>query len=179
MSTWPHGSGGGCIPGRSRCLGPAVFTKDRQLRTPVATLSGVSTRNRRQSAIAGAEMLQTAMADGRLDELCQHHDVGVLVLFGSAAADIPTPGDLDLAYLPGEATDALALLDDLIVLTAEDRIDLVNLATADPSISHRAMAGRPLYEREPGRVARPRDVATRRYLDTAWIRRVQAEVLAR
>ena len=135
-------------------------------------------RRRRGNAGAAVARLRAATRSGRLDRLCADHDVALLVLFGSATTE-SEPGDVDLAHLPGDATDVLGLLDALVVLVGDDRVDLVDLSRAGPVVSHRALTGIGLYEDEPGRFARMRDLALRQYLDTAHLRRVQAEVLAR
>lgn len=139
----------------------------------------MSTHQRLGSAALAAGRLRSAEADGSLDELCRSHGIGALVVFGSAATSEPEPGDVDLAYLPGRTTHALALLDDLVALLGDERVDLVNLATAGPVVSHRALTGRGLYEDDPGRLARMRDRAIRQYHDTAWVRRARAQVLTR
>lgn len=125
------------------------------------------------------QRLQVAQADGRLDALCAGHQLRLLVLFGSAARGADDPGDLDLAHLPGSTTNVLAFLDALVVMLQDDRIDLVNLAAAGPTLRHRAMTGIGLYEDDPGLFARTRDLALRQYFDTAFIRRAQAEALSR
>lgn len=134
---------------------------------------------RRSCASAAAARLWRSVEDGGLDELCRRNDVALLVVFGSVAARAHAPGDVDLAYLPGVRTAPLPLRDDLVRLLDEERLDLVNLAVAGPVVRHRAMAGTGLYEDDPGVFARTRDLAARQYFDTAWIRDVQAQVLAR
>lgn len=139
----------------------------------------MGTRSFGSDAREALRRLHAAADDGRLDRLCSEHDVRLLVLFGSAATDAPDPGDLDLAYLPGKATQPLRFLDAVVGLVGDDRVDLVRLDRAGPVVNHRAFSGTGLYESEPGLFARQRDLALRRYFDTAHIRRVQAEVLAR
>lgn len=139
----------------------------------------MSTRRSGSSAAAAAARLWTSRDDGSLDALCARHGLGLLVVFGSVAVGADEPGDVDLAHLPGAGTQPLILLDDLAESLGDERIDLVNLATAGPVVSHRALSGVGLYEDDPGRFARMRDRAARQFFDTAWIRDVQAQVLAR
>ncbi|WP_336921630.1 hypothetical protein [Aquipuribacter sp. SD81] len=128
------------------------------------------------SAARAVAALRRAVADGSLDALCERHLVQVLVLFGSAV-DSEQPADVDLGVVPGPSTDLLRLHHDLAVLLDDDRVDLVSLRGADELLSHRALSGEGLYEDEPGRFARARDLAARRYADTDWMRRLQAQVL--
>ena len=63
----------------------------------------------------------------------------LLVLFGSRArGDTTARSDWDLGYLADEAFDAQALLADLAVSLATDRVDLVDLARAGAQLRFRA-----------------------------------------
>ena len=131
------------------------------------------------SAAPALRRLRSALADGTLDALCERHGVRLLVLFGSAAAGVQAPRDIDLGYLGTARTKPLLLLDDVVRLLGDEAVDLVRLDTAGPVATHRAMTGEGLYESEPGLFARARDLAIRQYFDTAHLRAAQAEVLAR
>ncbi len=126
----------------------------------------------------GLARLMAAQDDGRLDQLCVRHGLQVLTLFGSAATQDPTPADLDLAYRSAGSTDHLRLLDDLVQMTGEEHIDLVDLRHADPVVAQRALAGTGLFEDRPGRFVGMRELAQRIYMDTAHVRRAQLEALS-
>lgn len=131
------------------------------------------------SAQAALEQLRAAASDGRLDELCQRRGVRVLAAFGSAttaheAADL----DLGVGFLPGRQ-DILGLLDDLTVLTGFDHVDLAVLDGADPVLRARALSGIGLYEHEAGAFATEQMAALAEERDTAWLRRLDLEALAR
>ena len=79
--------------------------------------------------------LRNAATQGALAELCDRHDLDLLVVFGSALAADVDPRDLDVAVRLGSgdgAHDTLKILDDLYRLTGSERIDLLVLNRAAP-----------------------------------------------
>lgn len=126
--------------------------------------------------------LQDAAEDGRLDELCARHGVRVLTVFGSAIRPEAQPRDVDVAvaFERGSRADLLALIDDLTVLTGSDDLDVMVLDRAGPVARERGLVGcLPLYESEPAAYARAQVAAIGVRLDTAWMRALDLEALAR
>lgn len=112
-------------------------------------------------------------------------DAGVTlaVLFGSRASGTAREGsDTDVGVLvdggvpglmdPRRARIAAAL--------GTGDVDLVFLATAEPLLLFEvARTGRPLFEASEGAWETFRIRAVKRYYDTAWIRRIEADALRR
>ena len=126
-----------------------------------------------------AQRLHVAVADGRIDELCEQRRVRLLALFGSAAADTATAdSDLDVAVEWLTDGDLLELVDALTVITAFDRVDVAVLNRAGPTLRARALTGRGLYENEPGAFDVAQMAALAEWRDTAWLRRLDLERMA-
>ncbi len=95
-----------------------------------------------------------AADDGRLAELCQRLGVVLVTVLGSAAQDAATARDLDVAVLFGQRTRSapLELINELVVITGTEDVDLMVLDEADPIARFNATAGAlPLYEDAPRR----------------------------
>lgn len=107
--------------------------------------------------------------------------VRLLVLFGSAARGHARPGsDVDLGVLvDGDGRDPWEVVEAVAgAVGAGSEPDIVVLDEADPLLLYEvAVDGRPLFETEPGTFEAFRVRAIGRYLDTAWIRRLEAEAL--
>ncbi len=108
--------------------------------------------------------------------------VELLVLFGSHARGQPRPdSDLDVGALfaPGIAVDLEARLE--VVrgqLRGSDQLDLILLNRADPLLLREvALASRPLFEAYAGALEEFRIRAVKKYFDTEWLRKLEAEVL--
>jgi len=131
------------------------------------------------TATEPAQRLAAAVADGRIDELCEQRRVRLLALFGSAAADTATAdSDLDVAVEWLTDGDLLELVDALTVITEFDRVDVAVLNRAGPTLRARALTGRGLYENEPGAFAVAQMAALAEWRDTAWLRRLDLERMA-
>ncbi|MBI4728938.1 MAG: nucleotidyltransferase domain-containing protein [Acidobacteria bacterium] len=108
--------------------------------------------------------------------------VRLLVLFGSRArAGARASSDLDLGVIfeSGAPGDLDAIREALHAPAGMD-VDLVDLGRADPLLLREAaLDGRPLFEAAPGAFEEFRLRAVKRYYDTAWIRRAEAEALRR
>ncbi|HXF73417.1 MAG TPA: nucleotidyltransferase domain-containing protein [Actinomycetota bacterium] len=127
--------------------------------------------------------------DLRIDEpALRAAGVRLVVVFGSAARGSARPGsDLDVGVLfdgaapfPSEPPAPVDARREAVAraLRADREIDLVVLDEADPLLLHEvALDGRPVFEAEPGAFEGFRLRAIKRYLDTAWIRRIEAERL--
>ena len=142
------------------------------------TVLGVATTPREALA-----RLLGATGDGRLDDLCERRGVALLSAFGSAAAAydsdvVDEPDDLDIGVSFGGEPDLLGLLDDLVVLTGFDGIDLVPLDGAGPVLRSEALTGLPLFESVAGAFAQAQMAALAERWDTAWLRRLDLEAMA-
>lgn len=71
------------------------------------------------------------------------------------------------------------MLDDLVRLTDHDGIDLAVIDDADPVLRARALSGIGLYEHEAGAFATEQMAAQAEERDTAWLRRMDLDELAR
>lgn len=130
--------------------------------------------------VEGLARLRAAADSGELDALCERHRIRVLTVFGSAARGEPTARDLDVGVLfePGTEVDYLAIIGDLMDLTAAN-VDFVHLNRGGPVIRERALVGSvALYESEPGAWASASTAAALVRMDTAWMRRLDLELLA-
>lgn len=138
--------------------------------------------------------LRAAAADGSLDALCERHLVRVLGVFGSALHSAEAEDlDVGVGFLTsgrggetphhgqGRAAvgDLLGLLDDLIQLTAYDRLDVAVIDGASPVLRARALSGEGLYEHAAGGFATEQMAALAEERDTAWLRRLSLEAMAR
>ena len=98
------------------------------------------------TATEAAQRLVAAVADGRIDELCQRRRIRLLALFGSAATAASTvDSDLDVAVEWLADGDVVELVDALTVITRFDRVDVAVLNGAGPTLRARALTGRGLY----------------------------------
>ena len=114
--------------------------------------------------------------------ICVRFEVDLLTAFGSAAGPDPArpPNDLDVGArrLHGPL-DVLGLLDALADFTGCDRIDLMDLARANPLARERALANAvTLYEAAPGLHTRAALAAMMERMDTAWLRELNLMTLA-
>jgi predicted nucleotidyltransferase len=128
----------------------------------------------------GLARLQEQAADGRLDTLCERNGIAVLTVFGSTTRSDAVPRDLDISVLhrPGHRVDYPAVLGDLQSAACSD-IDLAVLDDAGPVLRERALVGSvPLYEYQPGEWARAAMAAVLERMDTAWMRRLDLDLLA-
>jgi hypothetical protein len=115
-------------------------------------------------------------------------EVLVAYLFGSHAREKPTPiSDVDFAVLLSEAVPCGAYLDYRIALMQEltrifrsDEVQVVILNHAPPLLAYKVIVeGKPLLCRDELARLRFRTDATRRYLDTKPLRRIQHTATAR
>jgi predicted nucleotidyltransferase len=108
----------------------------------------------------------------------------LIVLFGSTATGERRPdSDLDLAFLPVDdepvdAFDEIALNADVVRLTHENDVDVVDLRRADPLAAMEvARSGIPLYSEDSTVFPEFRSLAFRRYVDTEKLRTAQRRAL--
>jgi predicted nucleotidyltransferase len=125
--------------------------------------------------------LRDAAASGALAALCDRYGADLLVAFGSATAMDGRPNDLDIAvwFRPGW-DDLLGFLDELSVIADSSQLDLMDLRRAGPVARERALlkAVR-LYEAHEGTLSRARMAAMTERMDTAWLRKLDLELMAR
>lgn len=127
--------------------------------------------------------LRRAAASGELDDICERHSVRVLNAFGSAVRDgSAAPRDLDLAvsFLPGKPVPLLDLINDLMDLAGTDNLDVMSLDRADPVARERGLVRVvPLYQARPGDYATMQMAAILDRMDTAWLRRLDLELMSK
>lgn len=130
--------------------------------------------------LAAVEELRRAQSDGRLDAICDGHDVEVLTLHGSAGRGEPDPRDVDVAVrFVSDDHDLVALqlaLSDLVSLD----VDLMDTHRASVTARARAFGhgATPLFESSPGAFARAQMAALGLEMDFAPLRRRQLETMA-
>ena len=125
--------------------------------------------------------LRVAAASGELGALCRRYGLALLVVFGSVLRSGATPRDLDLAVRFTSAhPDLLGLLDDLGSLAGTSMIDLMNLGSAGPVARERALVDAiPLIEESAGEFANAQIAAIMEHMDTAWLRRLDLDLMSR
>ncbi len=111
--------------------------------------------------------------------------VRLAVLFGSTARGTAGPqSDVDIGVLiegapPGLMDPRRVKIPDALGVAAGE-VDLVFLDEAEPLLLFEvAGSGKPIFEREEGAFETFRIRAVKRYYDTAWIRRIEAQALRR
>jgi len=106
-------------------------------------------------------------------------DFLMVALFGSWATGRGGPhSDLDLAFLPRNGMDEVAVTSEVIRLTHWNDVDVVNLLHADALLAMQiAESGIVLFEADPSVFAEFRSLAFRRYVDTGKLRRAQQQAL--
>jgi len=123
--------------------------------------------------------LEAAAVNGTLERMLEPLEVDVLGAFGSVLDDGPTPNDLDVgARFKGEPR-LLELIDALTELTGYDSIDVAIITGDHPVLDANALTGIPLYEREKGQYAEAQMAALAHRRDTAWLRALDLDELAR
>jgi len=128
------------------------------------------------------ERLLATTSAAAVEDLCRRHAVRVLSLFGSAAAPMPAPRDLDVAvgFELGTRGDVVAFGNDLMDFLGLDELDVMDLGRA--SIVARARALGPgavaVFESEAGAFARAQMVALGMELETAHLRQFQLRLMA-
>lgn len=109
--------------------------------------------------------------------------VELVLLFGSQARGTARPpSDVDVGVLFAGGVDAdFGRREDVRrALGADDEVDIAILNEAAPLLLREvAIDGQVLYEARPGAVEEFRLRAHKLYMDTAWMREVQADVLRR
>lgn len=128
--------------------------------------------------------LERARDDGTLAALCDDAGVDLLVVHGSVLAPDPIrpPEDLDLAVLfaRGSEGDVIALLNVLAPLLRTDVVDVMVLNRAGVVARAEALGnGVPFFERTDGLFAQRQVAALTERMETAWMRRLDLDLLAR
>jgi predicted nucleotidyltransferase len=117
---------------------------------------------------------------GVLASLNARPDVRLVILFGSSVkGPRHSRSDLDLAILADGLLDILDMTNQMIALSRNNCVDVVDLRRASPLLAMEVVkGGRLLYEREAGLYAEFCSMAHRRYVDTAKLRTAQKEAIA-
>ncbi len=117
---------------------------------------------------------------GRLEDLrATLPDLELIILFGSTVKGRRrATSDVDVAVQCANAADIDTLYLVLTPLLGADRVDIVDLRRAGPLLAMEvARSGRVLYERRPGVFRQFQSLASRRYCDTAKLRRAQRRAI--
>lgn len=128
------------------------------------------------------QRLRDAAETGELAEFCADHDVELLVAFGSATEPgrPAAPHDIDLAVVLGPRGDLVDLTGALMGWLALDEVDVMDLARAGTVARDQALRlGEPLHEARPGLFAQRQMGAMTARMDSAWLRRLSLEAMAR
>ncbi len=134
---------------------------------------------------AAFEQLVELASHGELDEICERYGVRVLSAFGSATqpAGVRPPDDLDLGVSFVDPVlgrrGRIKLWSELVDLTGCEVIDLVVLDIDDPVLRAEALTGFGLYENIRGAFAESQIAAVGERRDTAHLRRMNLELMAR
>lgn len=134
------------------------------------------------TARQAGQRLETAAESGSLATLCRRHGIDLMVLFGSLARGESDPADVDVAIAAGPQIrlDLLRLLQDLYELTEYEDFDVIDLDRAGPIAKERALVGaRVLYQGSPGAFANRQIAAVLERIDTADMRLIELELMAR
>jgi uncharacterized protein len=128
----------------------------------------------------GMDRLHVEEVATRLQDLTEAiPELELVVLFGSTVKGQRRPrSDVDLAVRCTGAADLDALYLALAPRLGTDRLDLVDLRRASPLLMMEvARSGRLLYERRRGSFRQFQSLASRRYCDTAKLRRAQRRAI--
>lgn len=116
---------------------------------------------------------------GNLDRFFSDHGVELMTAFGSATEAQGPANDLDLAVALQPGADLYGLVADLVGLLQFDHVDVVDLVTADVVLAAEALGVCvPIYEAEPGLYARRQMAALTERMETAYLRRLDLELLS-
>jgi predicted nucleotidyltransferase len=128
------------------------------------------------------DRLRSAAASGQLDRMCEQLGIRLLTVFGSAIDEdrLREPEDLDVAVLLAEGTDVVDVVNGLLDLVRCDALDVMDLGRAGV-VARAAGLGvcEPLYEDDSGLFANRQMAALAERMDTAWLRRLDLELMAR
>ncbi|WP_461142879.1 hypothetical protein [Salinifilum aidingensis] len=128
--------------------------------------------------------LHSAVESGEVEQLCSSYDLDLLVVHGSAVEQEPLrpPADLDIAcrHRPGTALDAIGLINDLMVLTGFEGIDLLDLNSAGVVATARALGPQSLllYEAEPSLFTLAQIAALTTEMETRHLRLLDLKLMA-
>lgn len=127
------------------------------------------------------DRLRSAASSTELEQACRRLGIRLLVVFGSAIDEdrLREPEDLDVAVLLTDGTDLVDVVNGLLDLVRCDSLDVMDLGRAGV-VARAAALGvcEPLYEDEPGLFANNQMAALAERMDTAWLRRLDLELMA-
>lgn len=155
-------------------LGPTTSIPARRSTAPPRYRRGVGIEEALERLVAAAD-------DGRLDVVARRHGLALVTVFGSAAREVRTAHDLDVAVLFSRraAGAELAVLEDLVDLSGTERVDLMVMDDAGPVARFNGLAGaQPLWQDAPGRWGTTQMAAASEVFDTEWLRRAALERMA-
>lgn len=114
-------------------------------------------------------------------DLAKKHSLDFVVLFGShARGHTHEKSDVDIAVISREKLDIIALMMDLYDLFKREDVEVVNLATASPTLC-RAVSrdGVLLHETTAGAYSKWRLYSHKIWMETAWLRKIRDQKLIR
>lgn len=132
----------------------------------------------------GLVVLREAARDGRLDRLCDAFALELVSVFGSAPdPSVAEPADIDIAVRFADAGpgDLIGVTTAFIELLGVTEVDVLDLGPAGVVARSRALGpgAEPLYERESGMYALAQMAAIAYEMETAPMRRLDLELLAK
>ena len=131
------------------------------------------------TAVQALRQLVEAAGEGNLDGFFAAHGVELMTAFGSTIVEAATANDLDLAVAIREEADLYSLIADLVEMLRFDRNDVVDLETANVVLAAEALGVCvPIFESEPGLYARRQMAALTERMETAYLRRLDLELLS-
>lgn len=124
--------------------------------------------------------LNAVAAEGALERLCHSFGVDLLVMFGSAV-DSSDPGDIDIAvaFSHSSARDLIGFIDALNELVPGNHLDVMDLDSAGPVASQRALTRcKVLFAKTPKDFFERQIFAINYYIETKPLREAILKSLA-
>lgn len=137
-------------------------------------------------AVEALHRLVNAAQCQEFQDVLRSLDVQVLTAFGSAALLFegregrPSfANNLDIGVLFRDQSRLFELINVLVSVAGYDQLDIAVIDREHPVLDAEAMCGLPIFEDSPGRYAREQMAAFGRRRDTAYLRQLDLELMAR
>ncbi|MBI2099802.1 MAG: nucleotidyltransferase domain-containing protein [Candidatus Vogelbacteria bacterium] len=104
--------------------------------------------------------------------LAEKYGLDFVVLYGSqATGKTHAKSDVDVGVISQQSFDLYRLMMDLSAVFKRPNVEVVDLATASPTLSHAIVRdGKLLYENPVGSFSRWKVYATKIWMETRWLR---------